>query len=399
MRSPDEVRAITWPFDIGPPAYPLDVSSSEQALRLAAVFSAVRLLAESVACLPAHVYRDLGDARQRVRTSSLIDQPAAYGTWYDWVYQCMTALLLHGNAYGLIVARDGFGFPTTIEWMKTEGVNVREDPENPFRARWFYNGRELNPEDLFHIRAFSQSGRQLGLSPIEYFASTFGIGLAAQKYGADWFANGGIPPGTFKNNQQRIDQTQADVIARRLNTAITRRQPLVYGSDWDYGAIAVPPEQAQFLGAQKLTATQIAAIYDVPAERVAGEPGGSLTYASQEQNQIQLALTVQKWCTRLEHAFFGLLPERQYVKFNLDAMIRTDTKTRHDIYRLDREIGLRNIDEIRELEDLPPLPDGAGADYAPLAVTIAEAAGGSASAAPMTGQTAGIRSITRKAAE
>ena len=367
-----EARAIDFPFNVGPPAYATYNASENDALSLWAVFAAVRLLADSVASLPLHLYRDLGERRQRVRTSSLFDRPSAYGTQYDWVYQCMTSLLLHGNAYGLITSRDGYQYPTTIEWLNPGQVHCREG-DTAYSTQWYLNGREVPSENLFHIRAFTLPGRLLGISPIRQHAASISSGLSALKYGNDWFDNGGIPPGTFKNTQQTVDQAQADQIKARLALAIHSRQPLVYGQDWDYNPIAVPPDEAQFLASMKLTASQIAAIYDVPPERVAGEPGGSLTYATQEQDQIRLALTTQKWCTRLEHAFFGLLPERQYVRFNVDAMIRTDIKTRHEVFKIDREIGMKSIDELRMLDDLEPLPNGEGQTYAPLQAQIAEA--------------------------
>lgn len=374
-RRESEQRSIQWPFDVGPPAYsPFETNSAEAALALAAVYSSVRLLADSVASLPLRVYRDTGSRPVRVNSSPLFDQPAVYGTVYDWLYQLMTSLLLHGNAYGLVTSRDGWGLPTNIEWLRTELVSCQEDPSyNPMLAKWFYMGRELTRENLFHVRAFTQAGHIKGLSPIKTFGPTIASGLGALQYGNDWFANGGIPPGTFKNTQKTVTPSEADVVKARLTSAIRTRQPLVYGADWDYSSIQVPQDEAQFLASMKLTATQIAAIYDVPPERVGGEPGGSLTYATQEQDQIRLATTTGRWCTRLEHAFYGLLPERQYTRFNVDAMIRTDLKTRHEVFKLDRDMGLKNIDELRAIDDLEPLPGGEGQDYSPLAVAVAEA--------------------------
>lgn len=371
-----EQRTISWPFDVGPPRYALGVSDENTALSLHAVFAATRLLADSVACLPLHVYRDVGGRREKVTASTFFDRPSAYGTQFDWIYQAMTSLLLHGNAYGLVAGRDGYGYPTTIEWLNPDKVSC-EQGDTIYSTVWRYNGREVPRDDLFHVRAYTLPGRILGVSPIKHFAPVIASGLAANDYGNTWYSNGGFPPGTFKNNQQMVDHERAEEVKARLMRAIASKQPLVYGMDWDYSSITVPPDEAQFLASMKVTASQIAAIYDVPAERVAGEPGGSLTYATQEQDQIRLALTTQKWCTRLEHAFFGVLPQRQYVRFNLDAMIRTDLKTRHEVYKMDREMGLKNLDELRDLEDLPPLPNSEGQDYTPLqaqiAVTTAEA--------------------------
>jgi HK97 family phage portal protein len=158
----------------------------------------------------------------------------------------------------------------------------------------------------------------------------------------------------------------------RFAESVRGRQPLVTGADWAYNAIAVNAEESQFLDTIKATATQIAAIYGVPAEMVGGDPGGSMTYANVEQSAINFAtFTLRPWVTRIEQALSALMPRSQYVRFNVDAMIRTDMKSRYEVYQIARNIGAKNIDEIRALEDETPLPDGKGQDYTPLARSAA----------------------------
>jgi len=219
-------------------------------------------------------------------------------------------------------------------------------------------------------------GRVCGLSPLGAFAATVNLGLAAQDYSQGWFDSGGVPPGTMKNSERVLTEAQADEITDRVVSRIRRRQPLVYGSDWDYAAIAVTPEQAQFVEAIRLGASQVAAIYGIPPEMIGGETGESMTYTNAEWQAINLLqLTLRPWLLLLEAALTRLLPERQYARFNADAIVRADLRTRHEVYAIDRKIGLRNVDELRALEDLEPLPDGQGTDYAPLAPTPAAAAG------------------------
>lgn len=367
-----ERREIEWPFDVGAPSNVPNIRTDDQALRLHSVFAAVRLLADSVSCLPLHVYRLVDDRRVKVPGATVFDEPSAVDTPFDWVYKLMTSTLIHGDAFGMVTSRDRFLHPTNVEWLKTASIYVDES-KSTIRPEIFYEGKRIdNLDDVFVVRGFVRAGRFRGLSPIEVFAESIGRGLAAAQYGGDWYANGGFPPGTMKNNKKTVPDKESREIRARLTRAIRAREPLVYGEEWDYNAVAIPPEQAQFLGAMRLNAAQIASIYDVPPERVGGEPGGSLTYATQEQDQIRLALTVQKWCTRLEYAFARLLPRGQYARFNIDAMIRTDLKTRHEVFQIDRTIGLKSVDELRALDDLAPLPDGAGASYLPLQAVIAE---------------------------
>jgi HK97 family phage portal protein len=365
-----ESRTLDFPFNVGPPAYGGSVSV-ETALTLAPVYAAARLLADSVASLPLQAYRDSGGQKVRITLPPLFAQPAMTGTLYDWLYAMMTSLVLQGNAYGLVTRRDGHQYPTGIEWLATNLVAVDEQGPVP---RYFYEGKELPREDVFHVRAFVLAGCVKGVSPVSAFATMIGSGIAAEKYSSDWFDNGGIPPGTFKNSRQTVDPAAADEITGRLVNKIRSRKPLVYGADWDYNALSLPPGEVQFIESMQLTATQIAAIYGIPPERIGGTRGSSLTYATQEQEEIAfVTTTLRPWLVRLEQAFFQVLPVRQYVRFNVDAMLRVDAMTRRNIYKIDREIGLSSIDEMRALEEKGPLPDGEGQEYAPLMIQVAEA--------------------------
>jgi hypothetical protein len=57
------------------------------------------------------------------------------------------------------------------------------------------------------------------------------------------------------------------------------------------------------------------------------------------------------------------MPGREFVKFNVDAMVRTSLIDRYTAHGMALAQGWRNRDEIRALEDLPPLPDGQGQAY------------------------------------
>jgi HK97 family phage portal protein len=347
--SPTEARTIT----------------VDTATRLAPVFSAWRILGSSVASLPLHAYRDLGDRRQRMGSApQLFQAPSVQGTLYDWLHRLVISLLSRGNAIGMVTSRDGFGFPTGIEWLNPDDVHC--DDRSFARPDWYYQGRLVPREQIVHIPWFPVAGKVLGLSPLGAAAATVNRGLSAQSYSQDWFNAGGVPPGTYKNVNKTIDEPTAQAAKARLVRAIRTREPIVYGADWEFTAISVPPREAQFVEGMKLDATQIASIYGVPPEEIGGEAGGSLTYNTVEQNDIKLTQRgVRPLVVKLEQAFFQWLPERQYVRFNLDAMIRTDTKTRYEVHEIARRIGLESIDEQRELEDREPLPDGQGATHTP----------------------------------
>lgn len=362
LRGKTEQRAITsLPWNYGESLSSAAVTQ-ERALTLGSVFSAVRLLADDISTLPIKAYRRVGDERKPMSNlPQLFAQLEDDGTLTDWLHECVTSLALRGNAYGLVTSRDGMEFPTSIMWLNPGEVEA--DDRVPTRPVWYWQGRRINTEDLLHIPWLKIAGRAKGLSPIEAYASMVETGLHAQAYANGWFAAGGVPPGTFKNSQKSVSPTEADAIKDRLVLAIKSRKPIVYGSDWDYNAITIPPEQAQFVQTLRLNATQIAAIYGIPPEEIGGEAGGSLTYNTVEQNTIRLSTrTLRPWLVKLERKFFSIMPARQYVKFNADALVRADLKTRYETYKIAAEVGsltgepLLTGKEMRALEERQPLP-------------------------------------------
>ena len=322
-------------FDTGGPVHPSRAFfGTDRALGLPALYAGTNLLASSCAALPLKLYSKPGPGDNRTRRytgPSIFDHPSSTGTVFDWLFTAMTSLLLQGNAWGYITGRDGYGLPTGIEWIPPEDVNVTDDemqPWNPMRARIYVYGRLMDRAELFHVKAFSLPGRIEGISPLRAFALTILSGLEAERYGTDWYMAGGFPPGTFQNNELEVSDEQAQEIRAMLVSTMRRREPLVYGRDWDYKPVVVPPSEAQFIEALRMNATQIASVLNLPPDRIGGTRGDSLTYNTVEQSTLQVIEALRPWLVRLETAFFNLLPTNRYCRFNSDAMLKTDLKTR-----------------------------------------------------------------------
>lgn len=358
-----QTRSISsLPWDQGGPKVQSD--SMAHQLGLIPVFAAVRLISDSISTLPLQQFRKTADSRQPMPLAKVLDAPSAYGTRIEWVQRGLVSALLAGNAYGLKTGYD----PATagyasIEWL--DPSKVRDEPGDP---DWFYEGRRVPSSQILHIPALVVPGRRRGISPMTATRTSIEAGLEAQQFTRDWFRNRAVPGLIFKNVDRTIAPDVAAATKERLTSTLRAGEPFVSGNDWTLDVIKMPADDAGFVSAAKLTATQIASIYGVPPEMIGGETGNSLTYSTVELNQIAfLTNTLRPWITRFEAALSGLLPRPQFVKFNVDALLRVDAKTRHEIYQIDRNIGLRNVDEERALEDLEPLPDGKGQDYTPLA--------------------------------
>lgn len=370
-----------WRFDTGGPAHPSrQFLGPDSALALPALYAGVKLIADNIASMPLRVYlqqlgRDGYPGKRLWTGPSMFDSPSYYNTLYEWINVMMVSVLLQGNAWGWITGRDHYGYPTGIEWIPPQDVYVHEAENeqswNPLRAKVFAFGREVawhGPDaEVFHLRGMPMAGRIEGISPLRQFALTILAGTEAQRYGTDWYASGGFPPGTFQNAEIEVDVEQANMMRAQLVKSLRRREPLVYGRDWDYKPVTVPPSEAQFLDAMQMNATHVAAILNLPPDRVGGTRGDSLTYNTTEQSTLQIIEACRPWLVNAEQRFSLLiLPRNRMCKFYTDALLKTDLEARMTIYQIMRNIGLRNVNELRDLEDLPPIPEGIGDENLPL---------------------------------
>ncbi|MEH1059391.1 phage portal protein [Micromonospora sp. CPCC 206171] len=332
--------------------------TEDNALGLVPYFSCVRLLADQVSALPLHAYRETSDGQKlRAANVPVLTQPAAVVPRVQWVRQLVASLAIRGNAYGLVTARDEQGYPLAVEWLNPDEVFC--DESKPTLPQYYWQGQPVPRENIVHIPWFVLPGKVRGLSPIATFANTIGVGLAATQYGASWFENGGTPPGVFKNKEKTFTPQQAQDVSESLSVAIRGRKPIVHGSDWDYTALKVSPEESQFIQTKKMNATEIAAIFGIPPEMVGGEAGGTLTYNTVEGNGINLLkIALNPILVLIESYLSELLPDGMVAQFNVDAVVRADIKTRYESHQIGINAGFLTPNEARALEDLPPLPGG-----------------------------------------
>jgi HK97 family phage portal protein len=369
---PAEQRAITFQ-DVWGTAADVNTTaivSMDRALTLSSVYAATSLIADLVSSFPLHGYRKAGDERISLEPQpSLCVTPSVYGSPVDWVHRCVISMALRGNAFGLITDTDDRQYPRKIEWLHPDDVTIM-DNRTEGRPDWRYLGKPLDPSRLIHIPYYTVPGYVLGLSPIKAYAMAVDVGLFAQAFGRDYFRTGSVPIGLLKTDQRIDDPEKADVIKARFKRDAARREPVVLGSGLEYQTISVAPEESQFLHTIRATATQVAVIYHLDPTLIGGDhSGSSLTYANVEQRSLDLVkIALMPYVRRIEAALYPHLPGQQYLRFTLDAFVRPDTKTRYDAHAVALAAGWMSKDEIREIEDMSPLPNGLGKFQDPVVV-------------------------------
>jgi len=325
----------------------------DRALRLSTVWGCVRLLADSVSTLPIDVFRD--DDRDPLPLPRLLQRPSAdHPELSDWLWAGMASLLLRGNAWGLITDRAGV-LPAQVDLLDPDRVSVQEDRDAPPVIR--LDGQEVDRGELWHVKAYPVAGSILGMSPVAYAREAIGLGIAAERFGAQFFGDGATPQGVLTTDQQITPETAEALSARWEKHHGRRRRVAVLGSGAKFQAVSINPEESQFLGTIGANAATICRIYGIPAGMMAGvELAGHEDYSSPEQRATDfLTFGLRPWLHRLERAVSTLLPRTQRAKFNAGAMVRATLLDRYQAHKLGIDGGWLLRSEVRELEDRPPV--------------------------------------------
>lgn len=148
------------------------------------------------------------------------------------------------NAFGLITACDGLGFPARIDLVPLSEVTVKGTGGQITKYR--ICGTDYEPYEVWHERQYTVSGMALGLSPVAYAAWSIGEYLSIQQFALDWFSNGAMPSAHLKNTAKVINPQQATEVKDRFKAATANRDLFVTGMDWQYDMIQA--EQAGLTG-------------------------------------------------------------------------------------------------------------------------------------------------------
>jgi HK97 family phage portal protein len=349
----------------------------ERALQLAAVYSCVRLLAETGSMLPTGVYRREGNSRvpfEEHPAASLLTFQANPGLASGEMWaQVLGWMLLRGNA-AVYVERSGGGLPIglwPIAWTSVEPrrvpdtgelvykITLADDEWAPIREK---DGL-VRAENLLHFRSFGLGGAE-GLSPIGMARQAVGTGYAAIAYIGGFFARDASPggmvsvPGKLTDQQwERLNRQWLDLHEGFDNSH--RLGILEGGATWEKTTLS--PADAQFLEVYKLTRMEIAGIYGVPPHMI-GDVERSTSWGSgiEQQSLGYVIYSLLPWLTRLERTarqLFGGDPAL-YMKFNPEGLQRGDTTQRFTGYTQARQWGWMSVNEIRAKEELPPIDGG-----------------------------------------
>lgn len=350
------------------------------ALQTTAVYACVRILSETIASLPLHVYRytEGGKAKdtEHVLYTLLHDEPNPDMTSFVFRETLMSHLLIWGNAYSQIL-RDRSGQVIGLYPLLPDQMSIHRSEKG--KLYYVYNRYEednpnfqekgsivLSQEEVLHIPGLGFDGL-IGYSPIALAKNAVGMTLACEEYGASFFGNGANPggvlehPGILKDPAKVRDSWNAVYQGTR-----NAHKVAVLEEGMSYKQIGIPPEEAQFLETRKFQINEIARLFRIPPHMVGDLEKSSFSNIEQQSLEF-VKYTLDPWVVRFEQALKKslLLPEEKkthFIKFNVDGLLRGDYQSRMNGYAIGRQNGWLSTNDIRELEELNPIPPEEGGD-------------------------------------
>lgn len=376
------------------------------AMQTTAVYACVRILAEAVASLPLHVYEYQDDGGKKLVHDHplyylLHDEPNPEMTSFVFRETLMSHLLIWGNAYAQII-RDGAGrvlglyplLPDKMDVQRDDRGNIyyaysRNSDENPMFKE--YGDIRLKAEDVLHIPGLGFDGL-IGYSPIAMAKNAVGMTLACEEYGASFFANGANPGGVLEHPGVLKDPSKVreswNSVYRGVNNA---HKIAVLEEGMKYQQIGIPPEEAQFLETRKFQINEIARLYRIPPHMIGDLDKSSFSNIEQQSLEF-VKYTLDPWVIRWEQSLQRslLLPGEKgkyFIKLNVDGLLRGDYQSRMNGYAVGRQNGWFSANDIREMENMNPIPDEEGGSLYLINGAMTKLADAGAFAEKDTGQT------------
>lgn len=344
------------------------------ALSITAVYACVRLIAGPIGQLPCEVL-ERGDGKRKPAEHlpaywMLKRAPNPWMPAYRQRRLQVSHGMLWGNGYAEVV-RNGRGqaielwplLPDRTRPLVEDRELLYQTTEDDGQLRRIRHG------DVVHLLPLSHDGI-MGLSPISLHREALALARVAEEFGASWFGagsrSGGLleMPAEVSQDARKAMQKQWDDEGGLERAHKTRLVP----AGAKYTPLSIPPEDAQFLQTREFQIAEIARIFGVPLHMLESHVKSTSWGSGIEQMSLGFVrYTLADWIEAYEQELAAKIftpeeREKYTVKFNLNALLRGDAKTRAEYYGLGIRDGWLTVDEIRELEDLGPMDDGDLAD-------------------------------------
>lgn len=349
--------------------------TEQSAMRVSAVYASVNLIGGAISSLPLPVYERTVEGRQRASHDVwwlLNEQPhPAFSAAVMWEY-LTASLLLNGDAYAEILRASRLS-PTIVgfkPWAKSR-VDTKRIGERLVYLVTEDDGvvRPIHQDDMIHVPGPGFDGIN-GMSQIRHaLRNSAGIALAADEYSAAFFKNGARPDfaievtgNVTRDQQDMIRSTWSD----RHGGAGKAHLPALMVGGAKVHELTMNAEDAQLIDTRRFQVEDIARIFGVPPHMIGHTEKTTSWGSGVEQMSIGFVkYTLQRHLVKIEQELNRKIwpnSQRYFVEFATAGLERGDYKSRNEGYRIAigraGEPGWMTVNEVRKLENLPPIKGG-----------------------------------------
>lgn len=353
------------------------VVTEESAMRVAAAWRCVNIIAGAIATLPIDIIRRESETVRKPAVGHplrriLTVKPNTWQTPSEFRRMMQSHLLLRGNAYArkVFIGNQLVGLiPLPTDRVTAEQLDSTAMQYKVMRK----DGSSIifPQREIFHLRGMSLDG-VTGMSVLSNMRESLGLALQTEQAGARLFSNGILAGGVIKHPGKLSDNA-----SRHLRESMEQRNQgsqnagkwIVAEEGMTVESISLTAEDAQWLGTRDFQRYDIAMFYGVPPHMLgATEKTTSWGSGIEAQGIGFVTYTLTDWIKTWEESVKrDLLEEREWetvdARFNVNALMRGDFKTRWEGYVKGLQNCVYSPDDVRAMEDMNPRPDGGGGFY------------------------------------
>lgn len=321
-------------------------------------YRAAIMLSDLLGMMPWDAYRRKGKILEAWSPRPpLLEQPNPPETRINTISSLMLDAIWDGNAVGVWAARDSYGYPTAVLPIPSTQVGVRRRGDG--EIEYAIGTMRLSAYDVLHIKGPAAPGELRGMGALEYHMFTGGGALETAREmsrQAAQLSRHGVPTGILKTTNPNDKRPEMQNMKDRWLENQRDRTIQVVNSSTEFTPIAWNPEEMELIEARKFSLHEVALIIGLPLSFL-GADQSSRTYSNIEQDAVNL----QKFylgghLARFEQALSLAFPRGTEVMADMDKILRADTLTRYQGYKLATDAGWLDADEIREEEGRKPRP-------------------------------------------
>ena len=336
----------------------------DTALTVPAVWAAVSFLSRTLAALPLHAYRNTkpGPAKIEGGLETLIHE-APNPEWTSFkLRQHFWQQVFTGGRGLLYIERSGSNIVALWPIDPTKArINRTPTGETTYKV----GSKTYGANEIIDVPFMLRADGLCHYGPILQGAAVIQLALAMNSYGSNVFARGGVlplavvgPPGSGPEVTKRMVNDIAQLIQVAKDEG---KQLFPLPTGYDIKQIGFDPEKGQMVEGQRFAVEQIARLYNMPPVFLQDLTNGTFSN-SEQQDLFFVKHLVGQWAQTFEEEcnlkLFGQRNGGRYVEHNLDGLLRGDYQARMAGHAQAIQNAVRTPNEVRQLENLPDLPDG-----------------------------------------